>query len=488
MKDTIIYDSGCATSIFNDRKWFKTLEPLPQATQTLSASGDLVSTTMAGIASFTTTLSTGTEVTMEIEGALLQPSSPCNLIASVGLRHHGVLWDQNNDTLHHQDGSVLAELACGLGVPVVNARPTPAPAFSAVAYRTMHRRLMHAGKQAVEIACHQAGIRLTGKTDHFCEPCVMAKMTDERGKEAPRHGDKPMDFIRVDLVTHDVASHLGHRYSIHIIDEHSNYHWVKFTRTKAAAFSAIIEWAEMIENHTNRSIKLIGVDGGSEFGQATTILIDDKLKAWARTKGITIFQTTPESPWMNGKIERAARDILDKTRATMLAYNVPAHLWAFVLETAVQTTNALPTRANPGNQSPHERFATAVRMPEEARKPYIHHFRSYFCDAYYYIKPHLRANSAKFAARAEKGKLIGYVDLYGKIYWIWNPKTGAVVWASAVRFNKGPEYRPDDDALTTEYEAVFVDATTQEEQGVVNHWVTVAESGRQRTLGPSQQQ
>ena len=29
---------------------------------------------------------------------------------------------------------------------------------------------------------------------------------------------------------------------------------------------------------------------------------------------------------MNGKIERAARDILDKTRATMLAYNVPAHL------------------------------------------------------------------------------------------------------------------------------------------------------------------
>ena len=88
----------------------------------------------------------------------------------------------------------------------------------------MHRRLMHAGKQAVEITCHQAGIRLTGKTDHFCEPYMIAKMTDERSKEAPRHGDKPIDFIRVDLVTHDVASHLGHQYSIHIIDEHSNYY------------------------------------------------------------------------------------------------------------------------------------------------------------------------------------------------------------------------------------------------------------------------
>ena len=35
----------------------------------------------------------------------------------------------------------------------------------------------------------------------------------------------------------------------------------------------------MIKNHTNQSIKLISVDGGSEFGQTTTILIDDKLKA-----------------------------------------------------------------------------------------------------------------------------------------------------------------------------------------------------------------
>ena len=32
IKDTIIYDLGYATSIFNDRKWFKTLEPLLQAT------------------------------------------------------------------------------------------------------------------------------------------------------------------------------------------------------------------------------------------------------------------------------------------------------------------------------------------------------------------------------------------------------------------------------------------------------------------------
>ncbi len=192
-----------------------------------------------------------------------------------------------------------------------------------------------------------------------------------------------------------------------------------------------------MENHTGIRIKIVGLDSGTEFGQATTPFHDDKFKAWARTKAIIVFTTTPETPWINGKIERTARSILDKSRSTILAYNIPIHLWAFVMETTVQVANALPTRGNPDDQSPHERFVTAVNMPIEARKPYLYHFRAYFCNAYYFIKPYRRVNSAKFAARAEKGRLIGYIDLHGKIYWIWNPETGAIVRASAVRFNEG---------------------------------------------------
>jgi hypothetical protein len=57
-------------------------------------------------------------------------------------------------------------------------------------------------------------------------------------------------------------------------------------------------------------------------------------------------------------------------------------------------------------------------MPEEVRKLYIYYFRAYFCNAYYFIKLYRRMDSEKFATRAEKGRLIGYIDLYGKIYWI----------------------------------------------------------------------
>ncbi len=81
-----------------------------------------------------------------------------------------------------------------------------------------------------------------------------------------------------------------------------------------------------MENHTGKRIKIVGLDGGTEFGQAPTPFQDDKFKAWARSKAIIVFTTTPETPWMNGKIERAARSILDKARSTMLAYNIPIHL------------------------------------------------------------------------------------------------------------------------------------------------------------------
>ena len=48
---------------------------------------------------------------------------------------------------------------------------------------------------------------------------------------------------------------------------------------------------------------------------------------------------------------------------------------------------AIPARANPASQSPQEQLATTLRMPKQTHQPYIGHFRAYFCEAYYYVKP-----------------------------------------------------------------------------------------------------
>jgi hypothetical protein len=184
-----------------------------------------------------------------------------------------------------------------------------------------------------------------------------------------------------------------------------------------------------------------------------------------------------------------------KTRSTIIAYKIPERLWPFVVETTVQIINSLtlPTTANPGSRSPQEQIATALNMPESAQQPYIRHFRAYFCEAYYYVKPQKRTNSDKFTARAQKGRLIGYADLHGKIYWIWNPATDTIVRASAVRFNEGPDFKPDDDVEDTEYEAIFADTTSEEEEVVARTQESITldhPTGKEGGLGhqPHQQE
>jgi hypothetical protein len=471
LRDVLIYDTGCATTVFNDRKWFKSLEKLPQPFTSLASNGLVTETHLGGCAVVELQLSAGNTVTLKLAEAVYQPSSPCNLIAGQYLKKHGVHWNQVDDTLFHfQTGQTLAELYDFNGVPALNnTRPVApvAPALVSVPYKKMHRRLMHAGKAAVTEACRRAGIELKAKNDTFCEGCTLGKMTDELGKEAPIQTEGPFEYIRVDLVSHRTPAHLGYRYSAHIIDVVSNYHWVKFARGKDEIFAKLQEWVTMIHTQTGRWVRILGIDGGTEFGQATKAFVDDKCKAWARERGIFVMQTTPHSPWMNGKIERAARNVLDKTRSTILAYNIPEHLWTFVMETVVQVMNVLPTRANDCKSSPQEVFAKAVNMPASSHQPHIKHFRAYFCEAYYYIKPAKRVQSDKFTARAVKGRLIGYADLHGKIYWIWNPSTGEIVRASAVRFNEGPDFVPDDDVATEVYEAIFTDSTSEEEERAV---------------------
>ena len=63
--------------------------------------------------------------------------------------------------------------------------------------------------------------------------------------------------------------------------------------------------------------------------------------------------------------------------------------------------------------------------------------------------------------------MIGYGDLYGKIYWIWNPNTDTIVRASVVRFNEGSDYKSDDD-VDTKYEAVLTDTISKEEEAMVH--------------------
>ncbi|KAK4205888.1 hypothetical protein QBC37DRAFT_301904, partial [Rhypophila decipiens] len=179
IKDVIVYDSGCGLPSFNDLKWFTELHPLARPRHSMLLADD------------------------------------------------GILWDQRTNNLYAKStGKVLVEMLRQNDIPIIPAVPAttkhhkdPLTAVMAtINYRTMHRRLMHASKNIVEKACRDAGIKLKGTADDFCEPCVLGKATDELGKEAPPQVDGPLQLIRVDTVQHKHTGHNGYVYSLHIID------------------------------------------------------------------------------------------------------------------------------------------------------------------------------------------------------------------------------------------------------------------------------
>ncbi|KAK4182020.1 hypothetical protein QBC35DRAFT_396797, partial [Podospora australis] len=180
-RDTVAYDSGSSFHTFNDLKWFTELHALRKPHESITATGEIIQS-----------------------------------------HHMGSMFLYEEKTGHK-----LAMLDRGQGIPTVRGtQPTdqglagtsPLHAILAsINYRVMHRRMMHAGKAVVELACKRAGIDLTNTKESFCEPCVMGKAKDEMGKVAPIQAIGALEFIRMDVVTHGEPGHLGYKYSIHFI-------------------------------------------------------------------------------------------------------------------------------------------------------------------------------------------------------------------------------------------------------------------------------
>ena len=80
-KEKVVYNSGAAENIFNNKKWFKFIKLLPRPVEALSSSGGIIRFKEWGVACLTTTLSTGQKAIIEIDNAIYNPSPPLNLIS-----------------------------------------------------------------------------------------------------------------------------------------------------------------------------------------------------------------------------------------------------------------------------------------------------------------------------------------------------------------------------------------------------------------------
>lgn len=68
---------------------------------------------------------------------------------------------------------------------------------------------------------------------------------------------------------------------------------------KVQAFTQLKRWIEWVELHIGRKIKILGLDGGGEFGQATTFGYQSELNNYAQGRAPPFFPRLPRHGWIN---------------------------------------------------------------------------------------------------------------------------------------------------------------------------------------------
>ena len=88
----------------------------------------------------------------------------------------------------------------------------------------------------------------------------------------------------------------GYVYYVSFIDDFSCKAWIYFLKGKTEVFNNFKEYKALVENQTNRKIKILRLDNGGEFNS-------EELKEICRESGIKRELSTPYNPQHNGVVK-----------------------------------------------------------------------------------------------------------------------------------------------------------------------------------------
>ncbi|GKE92414.1 retrovirus-related pol polyprotein from transposon TNT 1-94 [Tanacetum coccineum] len=134
-----------------------------------------------------------------------------------------------------------------------------------------HRRLSHLNFGAINHLARHGLVRglpkLKFEKDHLCSACALGKSSKKPHK--PKFEDTNQEklyLLHMDLCgPMRVTSVNGKKYILVIVDDYSQFTWVKCLRSKDEAAAFIINFLKMIQVRLKETVRRIRTDNGTEF-------------------------------------------------------------------------------------------------------------------------------------------------------------------------------------------------------------------------------
>jgi hypothetical protein len=184
----------------------------------------------------------------------------------------------------------------------------------------------------------------------------------------------------------------GYVYYVSFIDDYSLKTWVYFLKSKYEVFEKFKEFKALIENLSERKIKILRSDNGGEYTSKDFVNV-------CRDVRIKRELTTPYNPQQNGVVEGKNKTIMEAMKTMIHDQDLLMHLWAEATRTTVYVQSRL-SHGVPGFKTPEEMFFR--------KKPEVSHLKIFGCPVFVHI---LKEKRTKLDPSGKKGIFVGYYEV-----------------------------------------------------------------------------
>jgi transposase InsO family protein len=267
-----------------------------------------------------------------------------------------------------------------------------------------HRRLAHINNKALPYICKA----ITGlpelKGDHkgVCNGCAQGKNIKNPFPKRNNKTEGVLELIHSDVCGPMPSSSIsGYVYYVSFIDDYSRKTWIYFLKTKDEVFNKFKEFKALIENLSEKKIKILRSDNGEEYTSKEFV-------NFGKDVGIKRELTTPYNPQQNGVAEWKNITILEVVKTMIHDQDLPMCLWAKAAMAAIYVRNQVSHSAL-GLKTPEEMFT--------GKKPEVSHLKIFGYPVFIHI-PKEKRN--KLDPLGKKGIFVGYCEV-SKVFRIYIP-------------------------------------------------------------------
>jgi transposase InsO family protein len=193
----------------------------------------------------------------------------------------------------------------------------------------------------------------------------------------------------------------GYVYYVSFIDDYSRKTWVYFLKSKDEVFSKFKEFKVLIENLSERKIKILKSDNGGEY-------TSKEFANFCKDAGIKRELTTPYNPQQNGVAERKNITIMGAVKTMIYDQDLPMYLWAEEAKTIVYVQNRL-SHSELGFKTLEELFSV--------KKPKVSHLKIFGCPVFVHIPKEKRT---KMDPLGKTRIFVGYCEV-SKAFRVYTP-------------------------------------------------------------------